>query len=87
MVKRGKKAQGLPIDIIILAAIALLVLVVVIAIFSGQTRRTVLTLGSCNGIGGGCRANQCLPNEAPKRDVKCDTTTDVCCIKVFEETK
>lgn len=52
---KQKKSQGLPINIIIIAAIALIVLVVVLAIFSGKIRFFSKSIaGTCQDQGGEC---------------------------------
>lgn len=47
-----KKGQGLPLQTIIIAILALLVLVVVIAIFTGKIRGWGQQSNTCEGIGG-----------------------------------
>lgn len=80
----NKKGVDLSINIIIIAVAALIALIVLIAIFSGQTRKTVSTLESCEGIGGQCRYfNDCLSGEVEKFNSKCET--GICCIKIYED--
>lgn len=87
MIKNNKKAQGMPINVIIIAALALVVLIVLIAIFTGQASKTVSTLQSCGGIGGRCsEEGNCLDTEVEKSDAKCPGNVK-CCIKVFEGKK
>ena len=50
----NKKSQGMPINIIVIAAIALAVLVVLIVIFTGGIGKTSENLGSCVTKGGIC---------------------------------
>lgn len=87
MGKFNKRAQGLPITVIVIAALSLMVLVVLIVIFSSQTGKTVSTLQSCEGIAGQCREKTCLDGEIPKSNTKCSKATEICCIKIFEEKK
>ncbi len=47
-----KKGQGLPLQTIIIAIICLLVLVVLIAIFTGKIRGWSEGSGSCDAVGG-----------------------------------
>lgn len=50
----NKKSQGMPINTIIIAVIALAVLVVLIVIFTGGIGKTSENLGSCVTKGGIC---------------------------------
>jgi len=79
-----KKSQGLPINIIIIAALGLAVLFVLIIIFSNQSGKTISTLESCGGKGGQCREKECLDGEVQVSTAKCDTKMPICCIRVFE---
>lgn len=45
-----KKAQGLPITVIIIAALGILVLIVVAAIFGGQIGKFGRITGECRGV-------------------------------------
>ena len=57
-----KKSQGLPINIIIIAAIGLVVLVVVLAIFSGRMGILSKSIaGTCDEQGGKC-LTKCTSN-------------------------
>lgn len=82
---KKRDAQGLSITAIILAVLALVVLVVVINIFSQKSSESVEALGSCPGKGGECTPNKCGEGEAKIANAKCESTNDVCCIKVFEK--
>jgi hypothetical protein len=78
-----KKAQGLPMNVIIIAALALLVLVIIAVIFAGwgkifsqKTKECVATGGKCVdvcGVGDGAD----YPTEHPT--AKCDDNQK-CCI-------
>ena len=57
-----KKAQGLSVNTIIIAAIALIVLVVLIAVFTGRFGIFSKSLGSCETNGGQCLPECKLPN-------------------------
>jgi len=48
------KGQGLSITTIVVAAIALLVLVVLVAVFTGNIGKTNVALASCDAVGGVC---------------------------------
>ena len=51
---KSKKCQGLPINMIIIAAIALVVLVVTVTILTRQTSTATKNLESCDVKGGKC---------------------------------
>ena len=51
---KKRDAQGLSINVIIIACIAIIVLIVLITIFSKESSNTVEVLGSCAGRGGVC---------------------------------
>ena len=74
---RKIKAQGLAIRVIILAVIGLIVLVVVIAIFTKESSKTVETLGSCALRGGGCK-DDCSPGKIMP-GIECEEEDDICC--------
>lgn len=52
------KGQGLSITTIVVAAIALLVLVVLVAVFTGQIGKTSEGLNSCEAAGGECSVDK-----------------------------
>lgn len=57
-----KKAQGLSLNMIIVAAIALLVLVVIYAIFTGRFGIWTRALDDCSKFNGDCnQGSSCLP--------------------------
>ena len=87
MVKIHKKSQGLSINVIIIAALGLAVLFVLIIIFTNQTGKNVSALESCAGRGGQCRENVCLDTEIQISTGKCSKTTQLCCIKIYEDKK
>ena len=74
---------------IIVAALALIALVVIAAIFTGQTRKFSQNLESCASKQGQCKSKPCGTNEAWITNAKCpeegdsDTTKIFCCISVF----
>ena len=49
-----KKAQGMPLSVVIIAIILLIVLVVLIIIFTGKTGQFAKTAGTCITKGGKC---------------------------------
>ena len=83
-----KRGQGMPVNVIIIAAISLIVLFVLIIMFTGQSSKTVSTLESCQGIAGQCKKNSpgCLEGEGEKINVKCPSG-EKCCIRVYEVKK
>jgi uncharacterized membrane protein len=54
MSRMSSKAQGMPINIIIIAAISLLVLVILVLIFTGRTTIFTKESGNCVNNGGTC---------------------------------
>ena len=84
MVKK-RKAQGLSINVIILAIIGLIVLVVLIAIFSKQSSQSINTLESCEGRGGQCTtAINCNIREFKLDNAKCQKD-EICCVNIFKQ--
>jgi hypothetical protein len=84
MIINRKRGQGLSLNMIIIAAISLVVLFVVISIFTGQTKQSVKTLESCPGKGGQCKPDSCSNGELKITNAKCDSDNDICCIKISE---
>ncbi|HLD43397.1 MAG TPA: hypothetical protein VJB08_05435, partial [Candidatus Nanoarchaeia archaeon] len=76
-----KKAQGLPLNAIVIAALVLIVLVVLILVFTGRIGSFVGGVQNCEAQGGSCKAS-CDPTEAPlgDRDQTSCGATAVCCI-------
>jgi hypothetical protein len=80
MPKISKKAQGMPINIIIIAAISLLVLVILVIIFTGRTGMFAKETGNCVNVGGTCTTGECseLSELSKESSAKCYyTTSDV----------
>jgi len=78
MKMKNTKAQGLPLNVIIIAVIALLVLVVIVWIFSGKTSQFTKGIATCESKGGKCfdTYDNCIATgpyvgEAPG-DITCD---------------
>lgn len=59
MSRMSSKAQGMPINIIIIAAISLLVLVILVIIFTGRTGIFTKEAGNCVNNGGECTTEDC----------------------------
>ena len=74
---KNKKGQGLSLNTIIIAAIALLVLVVLVMIFTG--RMSVFTGGvsGCVNQGGNCDTDSC-PTNSIEITAKCDNNKKCC---------
>jgi uncharacterized protein HemY len=80
-----KKAQGLSLNTIVIAAIVLIVLVVLLVIFLNQTGRFGTTLRSCTSQGGICQAS-CNADQAELPGTDCEKRDDEknkCCIDVL----
>ena len=83
------KAQGMPINVVIVAALALIVLVVLLVIFSGSIGKTAENIGSCttkNGmcadkLGGKCGGDYPIPLFVSS-DCKDSDPKNLCCIRI-----
>ena len=87
--KMNNKSQSLSINTIIIAAIALAVLVVIIAIFSGQIGNVNKNIGSCTAKNGQCASSLkegCIkPSYSIPLIVSGDCKPDnLCCLKSSE---
>ena len=60
-----KKAQGLSLNTIIIAALVIMVLVILALVFTGQIGGFSEDTDGCNAKGGQCREDDCLDNEQP----------------------
>jgi len=83
----NKKGQGISMNVIIVAAIALLVLVVLSIIFLGRTGDFGKGVADCENKGGQCESGGDCTTDADEYNTKfpgwkCPTTTDACCIKL-----
>ena len=74
-----KKAQGLPVNVIIIMALVIIVLVVLIAIFASRTNIFTSTLSDCKTRGGTCKTT-CLEKEAVLTGL-CNEN-QVCCVPI-----
>lgn len=79
----NKKAQGLSMNTIVIAALVLVVLVVLIVIFSGRMKDFGTNLKSCETLNGNCE-DSCNSNEATHRNTNCPES-QVCCVDVFAD--
>jgi hypothetical protein len=72
-----KKAQGLPMNVIVIAALVLLVLIVLAIIFGGKVKEFGAGVSSCKAKGGDCKSSCDLLRGEYQVDAKdCQT----CCI-------
>ena len=84
-----RKSQGMPVNVIIIAALALIVLVVITLIFTGRVRIFSSALESCSAKQGHCVEKiTCGDNEAriiAECPEKGDPTSKgkTCCVQVF----
>ncbi len=91
MVKIHKKSQGMPINVIIIAALALIVLVVLAAIFTGRVKIFSENLQSCAAKQGQCEKGPLCPsNKALVTNTNCpegdpDKEKKFCCVQVFNQ--
>ena len=87
---KTNKSQGLSINTIIIAAIALVVLVVMIAIFTGKLGNINKNLDSCAAKGGVCATNSKdgCPSDHPISMIiggtECKNSNNLCCMKVSQ---
>lgn len=88
MLKFYKKSQGMPVNVIIIAALALIVLVVLVAVFTGRARIFSQSLESCAAKQGECYENRCPDNTALVTNTNCpegypNKNKKLCCVQVF----
>ena len=85
-----KKAQGISMNVIIIATIALLVLVISSVIFIGRTGQWGVQVSNCISKGGQCLVKEITtPSMGCNTDYptpypawSCEKTTEVCCINI-----
>jgi len=80
-----KKAQGLPINVIIIAVIALILLVIVVGITTGKLKGFGKGVADCKVQGGTCKAS-CdseRDREIPKTSCVDDASGPACCIALY----
>ncbi|MBW2977137.1 hypothetical protein KY347_06870 [Candidatus Woesearchaeota archaeon] len=84
---KKKNAIELSINTIILAALALIVLVVLIAVFTGKSGDTVKILEDCGSRGGSCVGeDRCNAVKIP--NICQDTpegTPQICCVEIKDD--
>lgn len=84
-IEAKKKAQGLSLNTIVIAAIVLVVLVVVLALIFGVSNKTIPFFGSqanCQARGGECKLSSELCDGTKVTGLGgCDAAKPDCCIK------
>ncbi len=76
----SKKAQGMSMNVIIVAVIAIVILVVLILIFTGKTKFFSKTTGDCSTKGGQCLSAPCPDGYITHSGGNCQSQ-QVCCQK------
>lgn len=80
------KGQGMSINVIIIAALALLVLVVLAVIFLGRSQVFVSEAGDCVNKGGSCFSGACPSDTTEFRAWSCAKTAEGasqrCCVPI-----
>jgi hypothetical protein len=87
-IKRAKKGQGMPINMVIVAAIALVVLVVLILIFTRKIGGINTDLQSCSTRGGVCQEAKCDESKGQTELTGlagCESGKSNCCISVIKK--
>lgn len=81
-----KKGQGISMNVIIVAAIALLVLVVLSIIFLGKSETFGRETAACENKGGQCESGSCGADQdeynTPYPGWRCEVEDEVCCIRL-----
>ncbi|HLC60951.1 MAG TPA: hypothetical protein VJJ52_05995 [Candidatus Nanoarchaeia archaeon] len=90
MVGVNRRSQGMPVNVIIIAVLALIVLVVLTIIFTGRIRIFSSTLESCQAKQGQCETGPfCSSNKALVTGTNCPETAQdkpnkkICCVQVL----
>lgn len=86
MRKTTKKAQSISMNTIVIAAIALLVLIVLAAIFTGRTKIFGSEIKKCENLGGDCVGRRvCAANEKEITGAFCPQSAPKCCLVLYED--
>jgi len=89
----NKKGDGLTLNVIIIAALGLLVLVILAVIFTGRAGMFRVESGKCDVYGGTCQRTACLGDYQKQAGYDCDLDGDgtvneaqtidgICCVSV-----
>ena len=96
MIDNNGKAQGMPINVIVVAALALIVLVILAVMFAGRTKIFAETLQSCAAKQGQCEEGPlCKNNKVLITNTNCPETEQdkkepkktICCVQVLNQEK
>ena len=79
------KKADLSINIIIIAAICLIVLIIVIAIFGSNIRKWGIGIADCKVRGGECKSSCNDAYETEVINTNCKSP-QYCCVKILEDT-
>ncbi len=84
---KSKRGVELSLSTIVVAAIALIVLVVVVAIFTGALRKVPISVNSCEAKGGDCpgEGRLCEAGAVPLQGFSCESKKGPCCIPTYDE--
>ncbi len=75
-----RKAQGIEMNVMVMAALALIVLVVLIAVFTGKVQ-IVGQESQCIQRGGLCKVpSECEPGKFVRTAYECKTAGQICCM-------
>jgi Sec-independent protein translocase protein TatA len=77
-----RRAQGLPLNTIIISIIVVVVLVVIILIFTGNLGNTATTLRSCVAQGGECMSESQCTTDVGRNIGELDCEDEICCVTV-----
>lgn len=78
LVKMKRKAEGLPINVMIIALLGLAVFFVLLVIFGSSSASFTKTVLSCDAKGGDCIEKEFCQYE--KTNFRCPQKEQVCCI-------
>jgi len=81
---RKKSGQGLSLNYIVLAAIALIALTVIVFVFLGRIGKAKTNLDDCEAKGGNCMSTS-LQCGAAKMDFECSSDDQCCFISSCED--
>ncbi|PIN79543.1 hypothetical protein COV16_03625 [Candidatus Woesearchaeota archaeon CG10_big_fil_rev_8_21_14_0_10_34_8] len=81
-----KSMKGeLSVEMIVLAALALIFLIVVVMIMTGKIGNFSKSLGDCENKGGICvSASECTQEGGTESSFNCEESTDVCCLNTCQ---
>lgn len=86
--KMNKKGQGISLEVIIIAAIALIVLIAVVFIFTGRINVFGTGLEDClSKTRHTCQSSSCATDQVSIPGTECDKISQYCCMDVFEKAK